>query len=60
MYIRVTRTHVELSRMDEVLTLIPETIAAMRRLPGCHHVHVGVDRASGEGVAISTYDTADH
>ena len=60
MYVRVTRMHIEPSGVGAAVALIPETVAAIRRLPGCRHAHVGVDRASGEAIGISTYDTAEH
>ena len=63
MYIRVTRNHVEPSRVDDALALVPDTVAAMRRLPGCQHVHTGVDRTSGQGISligITIFDTEEH
>jgi quinol monooxygenase YgiN len=57
MYLRVTRGHLDPAKSDEAARLVPAIIAAIRQRPGCHGVQVGVDRATGKSIAVSTYET---
>jgi heme-degrading monooxygenase HmoA len=60
MYVRVTRTRVDPARLDEVNQLVLDVAAAAKRLPGNQSLVFGQDRATGEGVAVTTWDTEDH
>ncbi len=60
MHVRVTRGQGDPARIEETVRLVPEVSAALRRLPGCRGVQVGVDRATGKSVAVSTFDTREH
>jgi hypothetical protein len=57
MYVRVTRGQGDPARVEETIRLVPDVSAALRQLPGCRGVQVGVDRATGKSVAVSTFDT---
>ena len=57
---RVTRSRGDRARLDEVQTLVPEIAAAVRQLPGCQSYIVGVDRAAGTALSVSTWDTEEH
>ncbi|MBV9357235.1 MAG: hypothetical protein JO023_17125 [Chloroflexi bacterium] len=61
MYMRVTRTRLDPSRLDEALGQLGADLqAAISRLPGYQSYTVGVDRASGQNIAVSTWDTEEH
>ena len=60
MHMRVTRSRFDPSRIDESNKVTPELVAAVRRQPGCQSYVIGVDRASGRTVAMSTWDTEEH
>ena len=60
MYIRITRGQSDPARIEETVRLVPDVSAALRQLPGCQGVQVGVDRATGRSVAVSTFDTLEH
>lgn len=56
----MTRGQGDPARIDETTRLVPAISAALRKLPGCQGVQVGVDRATGKSVAVSTFDTLAH
>jgi len=60
MYIRVTRGRVDPSRYDELRNGVPDIVATMSRLPGCQSYLTGGDRASGQTIAVATWDTEEH
>jgi hypothetical protein len=61
MYMRVTRSRVDPSRREEVVTQVgPDLQAAISRLPGCQSFTIAVDRASGQALSVSTWDTEEH
>ncbi|MBA2276764.1 MAG: hypothetical protein H0W06_03290 [Chloroflexia bacterium] len=60
MYVRITRGQGDPARIEETIRLVPDVSAALRELPGCQSVQVGVDRATGKSVAVSTFDTLEH
>ena len=60
MYLRITRNHFEPSRVSEVRTLVPDVIDALRQLPGCRGVDIGIDASTGESVSVSRFDTGEH
>lgn len=55
MYVRVTRGRLDPSRLDQQLA--QELAATVKRLPGCQSYTGALDRASGQTVAISTWDS---
>jgi quinol monooxygenase YgiN len=57
MYLRITRGRGDPSRADEVQALTQEIIAVVRQQPGFQHYYGGIDRASGQVIAVSTWDT---
>jgi quinol monooxygenase YgiN len=60
MYMRVARSRVDPSRVDEVSQLGLDVVAAIRRLPGCQSATIGINRGTGEEVLVSTWDTEEH
>ena len=61
MYMRVTRSRLDPARVDEVVSQVGQDVAAaIRRLPGCQSFVGGVDRASGQAISVSTWDTEEH
>jgi quinol monooxygenase YgiN len=56
-YLRVTRSRVDPSRVDEAGKVVPDVVAAMRQLPGFQSVVVAGNRATGEAIAFSIFDT---
>ncbi len=59
MYIRVAQgTNDPPSRLDDVLAVVREVgLPNMRQSPGFRNAYVGVDRATGNGVVVSIWDT---
>jgi heme-degrading monooxygenase HmoA len=57
MYMRVTRGHVDPARYDDAVTVAREIARAASRLPGFRSYHGGADRATGEVVAVSVWDS---
>ena len=60
MYVRITRGQGDPATIEETVRLVPDVSAVIRQLPGCQGVQVGVDRATGKSVAVSTFDTLEH
>lgn len=60
MYVRTTHGHTDPAKYDEVSRLVPDVRAAIQQLPGCQDVQVGIDRATGDTVSVSTFDTLEH
>ena len=60
MYMRVTRSRFDPSKIDEINKVTPELVAAVRGHPGCQSYVIGADRAGGRTVAVSTWDTEEH
>jgi heme-degrading monooxygenase HmoA len=60
MYVRISRARCDPSQCDAVVAVAEQTNPALRRLPGFQSSYWGVDRANGELVAVSTWDTRDH
>ncbi len=60
MYVRTTHGHTDPAKYDEVSRLVPDIRAAIQQLPGCQGVQVGIDRATGDTVSVSTFDTLEH
>jgi hypothetical protein len=60
MYLRVTRGTFDPAAADAIVTLIEELRDALARLPGHTDTRVGLDRASGRLVVVTTWDTEAH
>ena len=61
MYMRVTRGRVDPARIDETFGQLGQDVAAAsRRQPGHRSWMGGVDRASGQVITVSTWDTEEH
>jgi hypothetical protein len=59
MYFRVVRGSIAGSKIDDVLELKDEFVAAFRRQPGFVGVQVAANRDSGEIVTITIWDAKD-
>jgi hypothetical protein len=58
---RVTRSRTDPSRLDEAVSQVgPDLQAAISRLPGYQSYTIAVDRASGQALSVSTWDTEEH
>src|SRR4051812_3487018 len=60
MYLRLTRGRFDATHADEVREAVPAIAAALRGLPGVQDVRVGIDRASGRTLSLTTFDTVEH
>jgi hypothetical protein len=60
MYMRVTRSRMDPARIDEASPLVQDIVAAIRRLPGFQSLTIGGDRATGQSISVSTWDTEEH
>ena len=59
-YLRVTRSRVDPSRVDEALSVVQELVSAIRQLPGFQSIVIGGNRATGEAISVTTFDTEAH
>ena len=60
MYIRITTVTYDVAKEQEVQRVIDEQmIPFMRQLPGFNGYTGGLDRTTGRGVAITTWDDMD-
>jgi len=60
MYLRITRGRFDPTAYEQVASVSQEISAAMRRLPGLQHHHLGIDRTAGTVAAVSVWDSAEH
>jgi hypothetical protein len=60
MYLRLTRGRFDPARYDAVMPLVPAITTALRALPGVQDVRVGVDRATGRTLSLTSFDTVEH
>ena len=60
MYLRLTRGRFDPARYAEVVPLVPAVTAALRALPGVQDARVGIDRATGRTLALTSFDTLEH
>ena len=60
MWIRVARGRVDPARIDENSTFGQDITAAFRQLPGFQSFMSGTDRATGQVITVSTFDTEEH
>jgi hypothetical protein len=61
-YMRVTRSRWAVTKFDseETKQLVPDLTSAIRRQPGNQSFTGGMDRASGQAITVSTWDTEEH
>ena len=59
MYLRLTRGRFDPARYDEVVPLVPAITAALRVLPGVQDARVGIDRATGRTLSLTSFETLD-
>jgi hypothetical protein len=57
MWMRVTRGRVDPAKVDEAIRVGQDVAAAVKRLPGFQSHVSGRDRATGQSIAVSTWDT---
>ena len=60
MFLRLTRGHFDPASYDDVVPLVPAITAALRALPGVQDVHVGIDRATGRTLSLTSFDSREH
>ena len=60
MYLRLTRSRFDPAIYDQVAPLAREVHAAIDRLPGLLHHHLGVDRTAGTSATVTVWDTEEH
>jgi quinol monooxygenase YgiN len=59
-YIRVTRSKLDPSQAEAGGALARQIATIVQGMPGCQAVHAGVDRAAGQGIFISIWDSEEH
>jgi len=59
-YLRVTHITFDPANADESVRLSRAVIQAMRGQPGFQDIRAGMDRESGKGIAVTTFDTREH
>ncbi len=57
MYLRLTRARFDPAVHDQIAPISRDVQAAMRRLPGLQHSHIGIDRTAGTVAAVSVWDS---
>ncbi len=60
MFLRVVRGRIDPARLGELNQVAPELAEAIRRQPGHQNSVGGVNRATGQTIVISTWDTEEH
>jgi hypothetical protein len=61
MYMRVVRGRFDPAKIDQVAgQLAQELAAAVKRMPGNQSFIGGRDRATGQAITVSTWDTEEH
>jgi hypothetical protein len=61
MYMRVVRGQLDPAKIDQAASQVgQELAAAVKRLPGNQSFMAGGDRASGQTITVSTWDTEEH
>ena len=60
MYLRLTRGRFDPARYDAVVPLVPAITSALLALPGVQDVRVGIDRASGRTLSLTSFETLEH
>jgi hypothetical protein len=60
MHLRLTRARFDPALSEQVVPIVSEVRAAMRRLPGLQQDHRGIDRAAGTFAAVSVWDSEEH
>jgi hypothetical protein len=59
-YLRITRIRFDPARYDEVIATAADVVAAIRPQPGFQAYYNGIDRAGGQGAAVSLWDAEEH
>lgn len=58
MYIRITPFSFDLARVEQAQAISRETVVpVMRTLPGFHSYYGGLNRATGRGVSVTTWES---
>ncbi len=62
MYMRVVRARIDPAKVDEAISspVGQDLAAAVKRQPGCQSFTAGGDRATGQTITVSTWDTEEH
>jgi len=61
MYMRVVRARIDPAKVDEAINQVGQDLAAaVKRQPGCQSFMAGGDRATGQTITVSTWDTEEH
>ena len=60
MFMRITRGTFDVAAVYTIDAMLGEVEAALARLPGHDHTHIGMDRAGGRSVTVTTWDTEEH
>jgi quinol monooxygenase YgiN len=61
MYMRVVRGRIDPAKIDETVSQLGQDLAAaVRRMPGCQSFVGGGERATGQTITVSTWDTEEH
>jgi hypothetical protein len=60
MYFRLTRGRFDPAQFGAIMPLVPAVTTALRALPGVQDVRVGMDRATGRTLSLTSFDTLEH
>jgi quinol monooxygenase YgiN len=61
MYVRIDRARIDPAKINEATSNVGQDLAAaVRQQPGCQSFMGGANRATGEAITISTWDTEEH
>jgi hypothetical protein len=60
MHLRVVRIRRDPAKWDESIPAMLAASEAVRQLPGCQSLVIAGDSGTGEGFAVSTWDTEEH
>ncbi len=60
MFMRVTRGTFDTAKSKEITQGIAAIVTALKAMPGCQNVQVGMDTEVGRSIAVSTFDTREH
>jgi hypothetical protein len=57
MYLRITRSRMDPAQADQGTRLAQDILTAAQQLPGLRGFYGGSDRASGQGIVVTLWDT---
>jgi hypothetical protein len=60
MYFRLTRGRFDPTRYEAIMPLVPAVTTALRALPGVRDVRVGIDRATGHTLSLTSFETLEY